>query len=197
MGRLLFDFQGSDTLSRMQPDNLWAPWRMAYIKQMDPQSEGHLSESQSVHSCFLCEAAKTAVPGDEAKQRLILLHDDRGVILLNKYPYSNGHLLIAPAQHIADLDDLTPTDRAGLMELTVVAERLLRSAINPQGLNIGMNLGRCAGAGLPGHLHIHVVPRWGGDTNFMQTVGHVRVIPQAIEESYLQLAQALDAIGEV
>lgn len=175
----------------MQPDNLWAPWRMAYIKQMDPLTGEHLSGSPSAGSCFLCEAAEVAVPGDEARQRLVLLRDDRGMILLNKFPYTNGHLLVAPGQHVADLTDLSPGDRGGLMELVVVAERLLRSAINPQGLNIGVNLGRCAGAGLPGHLHVHVVPRWGGDTNFMQTVGNVRVIPQALEESYSLFTETL------
>jgi len=175
----------------MQSDNLWAPWRMAYIKQMDPLSGEHLSDSSSAGSCFLCEAKGVTVPGDEACQRLVLLRDDRGMILLNKYPYTNGHLLIAPAQHVADLTDLSVGARGGLMELVVVAERLLHSAINPQGLNIGINLGRCAGAGLPGHLHVHVVPRWGGDTNFMQTVGHIRVIPQALEESYSLLSETL------
>lgn len=170
---------------------------MAYIKQMDPSSGEHLSESSSAGGCFLCEAATVMVPSDNARQRLTLLRDDRGMILLNKYPYTNGHLLVAPVRHVADLTDLPAADRAGLMELIVVAERLLRGAINPQGLNVGVNLGRCAGAGLPGHLHVHVVPRWGGDTNFMQTVGRVRVIPQAIEESYALLAQTLATLGQV
>ena len=90
-----------------------------------------------------------------------------------------------------ELSDLESTQRAGLIDLVALSEQLLRAGLNPQGLNIGINLGRCAGAGLPGHLHVHVVPRWSGDTNFMQTIGQVRVIPQSLEASYEQLAAAL------
>lgn len=133
-----------------------------------------------------------AQPGtEEAKRRLVLLRDDRGVMLLNRFPYSNGHLMVAPADHLADLPELTAAQRAGLMELTALAEKLLQTAINPQGFNVGINLGRCAGAGVPGHLHVHIVPRWHGDTNFMQTVGQIRVIPQALEESYEHLNAVL------
>lgn len=172
----------------MQSQNLWAPWRMAYIKQLDAKDE-----PGTPGRCFLCDAANA----DADRARLLVLHnDDRGVILLNRYPYTNGHLLIAPRAHVGDLTDMTAPARAGLMELTVLAERLLRAAMNPQGLNIGINLGRSAGAGVPGHLHVHVVPRWAGDTNFMQAVGQVRVVPQALDDSYEWLTQTLKQVRE-
>jgi ATP adenylyltransferase len=196
-------------------ENLWAPWRMNYIKQLAPGSDaqvapglgaaepapeksparedgGHGAPERA--ACFLCEAAAAQPGTDLARQRLLLVHDQRGVIVLNRYPYTTGHLLAAPAEHLADLTDLSPDQRAGLMELTALAEQVTRLAFGPQGINVGINIGRCAGAGLPGHLHVHIVPRWNGDTNFMSIVGQVRVIPQAIEESYAVLAAALRKI---
>ncbi|MEX0775279.1 MAG: HIT domain-containing protein [Phycisphaeraceae bacterium] len=186
-------------------ENLWAPWRMAYIKQLDQPAGPHeAGAARAAPPCFLCQAAKAQLPlpsegegrgeggrSPDAQRMLVLQSDARGVILLNRYPYTSGHLLIAPAQHVAELADLTPTQRADLMELTTQADGLLRLATNPQGINIGLNLGRCAGAGLPGHLHVHVVPRWNGDTNFLQTVGQVRVIPEALEATYELLTQTL------
>ncbi|MEX2214097.1 MAG: HIT domain-containing protein [Phycisphaeraceae bacterium] len=171
----------------MSTDNLWAPWRMQYLKQLDPD-EGF--KGDAVSRCFLCEAVTHAAGSDEANRRFILHNDDRGLILLNRFPYTNGHLLIAPRQHLGDLTDLSPAQRADLIELTALAEQIVRLAYNPQGLNMGINIGRCAGAGLPGHLHMHVLPRWGGDTNFITTVGEIRVIPQALEESFALLASA-------
>lgn len=180
----------------MEHQNLWAPWRMAYIRQFTPQNAAQLPESQQSQTCFLCEAAKTTVPSEEAQECLVLLRDERGVILLNRYPYTNGHLLVAPQEHLADLTDLSASQRADLIELTAVGQRLLRTAINPQGFNVGINLGRCAGAGIPGHLHVHVVPRWSGDTNFMETTGGVRVIPEALEDALTHLAGALEKMTE-
>lgn len=124
---------------------------------------------------------------------MILLTDDRGSLMMNRYPYSNGHLLVSPKKHVADISDLSSVERAGLMELADLGNRLLRKAMHCQGVNMGMNLGRCAGAGVPGHCHMHLVPRWNGDTNFMQACAGARVIPQALEESYEML---LDALGE-
>jgi ATP adenylyltransferase len=144
--------------------------------------------------CFICQAAATEPGTDLGHQRLLLVGDERGVIVLNRYPYTTGHLLVAPAEHLADLTDLSAGQRAGVMELTVLAEQATRLAFGPQGINVGINIGRCAGAGLPGHLHVHIVPRWNGDTNFMSIVGQVRVIPQAIEESYAALVEALRKI---
>ncbi len=178
----------------MEHKQLWAPWRMSYIEQLVEDASPAPSES-GTPACFLCEAIAAPCGGDDAAQRLVLHADEHGLLLLNRYPYTNGHLLVAPRQHVPDLGDLTPAARAGLMELTVLGQRVLRAAMNPQGLNIGVNLGRCAGAGLPGHVHLHIVPRWNGDTNFMQIVGQVRVIPQALEASYQLLRKAMEGLA--
>lgn len=169
--------------------NLWAPWRIDYIRGLDSEKSGGDSPT-----CFLCEAGKVGQSPEDMDRQLILRSDERGVLMLNRYPYTNGHLLVAPHDHVADLSDMTATTRTGLMELTELGGRLLRHTMNPQGLNIGMNLGRSAGAGVPGHLHMHVVPRWQGDVNFMDVVGGVRVIPQAIEASFAALKEALDVV---
>lgn len=162
---------------------------MAYIRELEAQGA-----QPPADGCFLCDAAAVAPRGEGAAARLadhLVLHsEDRGVILLNRFPYTTGHLLIAPRDHAADLADLSPGQRSGLIELVALAQSIVRTAYNPQGMNIGMNLGRCAGAGLPGHLHVHVVPRWNGDTNFLSIVGQVRVIPQALEESHRILRDA-------
>jgi len=182
----------------MESQNLWAPWRMAYIQQL---GAAPAATPQAQPVCFLCDAVAALDAADPAsapavaRDRLVLLHDPRGILMLNRYPYTNGHLLVAARAHVGDLAALTPQQRVGLIELTTVAQQLLQDAVHPQGINIGINIGRCAGAGLPGHLHVHLVPRWNGDTNFMQTIGHVRVIPQALEESYAHLSQALSQMS--
>lgn len=161
---------------------------MAYISGLDC---GDLPE-KSDGGCFLCAAADNALDAAGLERLLVLKRDERGILMLNRYPYTNGHLLAAPHEHVGDISDLSATQRAGLMELSELGTRALRKAMQPQGINIGMNLGRCAGAGLPGHAHMHVVPRWNGDVNFMQTLAAVRVIPQALEESYHLLNNALN-----
>jgi len=157
---------------------------MEYIRQLSPGPGSGTSPLDE--ACFICQAIE-----QPDKQHLVLLNDERGVMLLNKYPYTNGHLLAAPHAHVELLSDISPEQRADLMELTQLADELLRLSMNPQGMNIGINIGRCAGAGLPGHIHVHIVPRWSGDTNYMETVGQVRVIPQALAESYDLLADTL------
>ncbi len=156
---------------------------MAYISGLDDGDK----PSDKNGGCFLCAAAADGLDEAGLDKLLVLKCDERGILMLNRYPYTNGHLLAAPHDHIGDISDLTAKQRAGLMELCEIGSRLLRKTMSPQGINIGMNLGRCAGAGLPGHAHMHVVPRWNGDVNFMQTIGQVRVIPQALNESYNML----------
>jgi ATP adenylyltransferase len=174
----------------MVDQQIFAPWRMTYIRELEGQGA-----QPDADACFLCDAAAVQPGGGDADvqlaQRLVLHSEDRGLILLNRFPYTTGHLLIAPREHAAELTDLSAAQRAGLIELVALAQTLVRTAYNPQGMNIGMNLGRCAGAGLPGHLHVHVVPRWGGDTNFLSVVGQVRVIPQSLDESHRLLRDAL------
>lgn len=168
----------------MARENLWAPWRMEYVGGLaeDPADAG---------DCFLCEAWSD--PSRDA-ERGVIHRTDSGIIIINRYPYTNGHLLAALGDHLADLDQIAPAARAELMELCALGHRLLVAAVNPHGANIGINLGRCAGAGVPGHLHMHIVPRWSGDTNFMDVVGEVNVIPQAMRAAYDQLVAVLPKV---
>jgi len=162
---------------------LFAPWRLDYIRSIDKPAPGE---------CFLCDAV--AADNDELRrQRLVLWKSDHCIVLINRYPYTNGHLLIAPVAHKAELEQLSDEEQLDLLRQTVTAIELLKRAISPQGFNIGINLGRCAGASLPGHVHQHVVPRWGGDTNFMSVVADVRVVPQAMEQLWEELVKVRDA----
>ena len=158
-------------------ERLWAPWRTVYI------GKDHGGD------CFFCE--KLGAGEDEANH--VLWRGERVFVLLNIYPYTNGHLLIAPKRHVGELEDLTDEEMLELMQATRKAVRLLRAAFRPDGFNIGVNLGKIAGAGVPGHFHIHVVPRWAGDTNFMPVLGDVRVISEALDTTYRKLKEALAA----
>ena len=166
----------------MEWPNVMAPWRMSYIKGISEDG------GSGPGACFLCAAWQKH--DDDARQ-LVLHRDEHAMILMNKYPYTSGHLMVTPGEHRGDFTELTDAQLLSMSRLTVLAERLIQAVFNPQGMNIGTNIGRCAGAGLPGHVHTHLVPRWGGDTNFMTVIGQVRVIPQALEETYRQLAAAL------
>jgi ATP adenylyltransferase len=137
-----------------------------------------------VEGCIFC-----ALPakGDDAEAR-ILGRGEHGFVMLNTFPYNPGHLLVAPFRHIGEVEDLTEGELVDLGRLLQAAIRALRLEMEPQGFNVGMNLGRVAGAGIPDHLHWHVVPRWSGDTNFMPVVGETRVVPELVEETYRKLA---------
>ena len=138
--------------------------------------------------CFLCRYIST--PAEDA-ENLVLWRNKFVLVCMNRFPYTNGHLLVAPLAHKSDLDDLTDNEMLGLLQSLAKAQQALKKAINPHGFNVGLNLGRCAGAGLPGHLHFHIVPRWDGDTNFMAVTAQTRVIPQDINESYQAVKSAL------
>lgn len=159
-------------------DNLWAPWRMEYIESLD--------DGGAQPGCFLCHYRDTP---DDAAQRVVH-RAAHTMVVMNKFPYTNGHLLIAPFSHKAELDDLDDTEFAEVWAMTRSATALLKRVLQPHGFNIGINLGRCAGAGLPGHLHVHVVPRWNGDTNFMAVLGDVRVIPQSLDKLHRAFVEA-------
>jgi ATP adenylyltransferase len=135
--------------------------------------------------CVFCDVL--AGSDDDGVER-ILRRDDLAFVTLAKYPYNPGHLLVLPVRHVAELEDLTPDESAAVDALLVRSVRALRAESEPHGFNIGLNLGRVAGAGIPGHLHWHVVPRWGGDTNFMPVVGQTRVLPELIVETFERLA---------
>jgi len=166
------------------PAAIWAPWRLAYIESL---SEGGVSSGKSTDNdgdesgSFLLDYWRS--PGRDAANHVIERTGD-GMILLNRYPYSNGHLLIALGDARPTLLDYEPEQRAALWALVDRAVELAQRALEPQGLNIGINQGRAGGAGVPSHLHVHVIPRWGGDTNFITSVGGVRVIPSSLEAMY-------------
>jgi ATP adenylyltransferase len=158
--------------------NLWAPWRMEYIRGLHKPSE-----------CFLCEYVRNPQKDGD---NLVLWRAEHSFVVFNRYPYNNGHMLICPNRHIADLTQATEPEMNELMKLVRETQNVLKEAIRAQGFNVGMNFGRCAGAGLPGHLHIHVVPRWDGDTNYMAVCGGTDVISQGLRDLYDQLRQISD-----
>ncbi len=154
-------------------ERLFRPWRMSYV-------EGAKDEQQD---CFLCE---DAIAKDE-RDRLVLARSAQGMVVLNRYPYNGGHLMVAPLRHVGEPGDLTPGERQAVMDLLEECLEVLRAELKPDGFNLGANLGRVAGAGLPGHFHLHVVPRWEGDTNFMPVTGEAKVLPEALETTYDRL----------
>ena len=159
-------------------DQLWAPWRLEYIAKPAPPKSGE---------CFICSALAT----DKDRENLVALRSSQSVVVLNRFPYNNGHLLIAPNAHKGELHELDQGELLEVMETLRRMVTVLRDLIKPEGFNIGLNLGRVAGAGLPGHLHWHVVPRWNGDTNFMPVLGDAKVISQSLEAFWEMLTRAL------
>ncbi len=157
---------------------LWAPWRMTYIERPTTGKPGG--------DIFVDLPAQH----DDAKN-FILHRGKTAFVMLNAFPYTSGHLLVAPYRQTAELDGLDDTELLEVHQLIVMAIRWLRRAYNPQGFNVGVNMGAAAGAGIPVHIHWHIVPRWSGDTNFMTTVGQVRVMPQTLEETFARLREAV------
>jgi ATP adenylyltransferase len=142
--------------------------------------------------CFLCRASAVFDPADPADERLFVVErGDQSLVVLNRYPYNNGHLLISPRRHVGELSDMTRVEHLKCIEQIAGLTRVYRDRLNAEGFNIGLNLGRVAGAGLPGHLHWHLVPRWAGDNNFMPVLAGTRVIPQSLEELWEFLVGAL------
>ena len=159
----------------MRRENLWAPWRIKYIQGLGKSSE-----------CFICHNVKNPQDGTG---NLVVWRTPRCIVILNRFPYNNGHLLIAPLRHIPDLDQATGEELMEMILLVRESQRALSLAIKPHGFNVGMNFGRSSGAGLPDHLHIHIVPRWDGDTNFMKVCSDTNVISQSLVELLEQLKQ--------
>ncbi len=162
--------------------NIWAPWRMEYIRSLEGEDNG----------CFICNAVAHA---EHDERNLVLWRGAHTIVLLNRFPYTSGHTLIAPRNHHAGLEDVDDATLLELMQFTRDAKRVLEQAVKAQGFNIGINQGRCAGAGLPGHLHVHVVPRWGGDVNFMPVFGDVKVIPQMLTDTRELFLSAAAELG--
>jgi ATP adenylyltransferase len=157
-------------------DRLWTPWRYRYISREKPDGE----------ACIFCEKAA----GTDDAANFIVHRAQRNFVLLNIYPYNNGHLMIAPYEHVATLGEVDPETARELMDLTRHAEQVLRRIYHPGGINIGMNIGDCAGAGVADHIHMHVLPRWTGDAGFMTTVGETRVIPEDLESTWRRIREA-------
>jgi ATP adenylyltransferase len=153
---------------------IWAPWRIKYILG---KKEG----------CIFCDKIKE----NKDRENYILLRGENVFIILNTFPYSNGHLMVAPYKHVPDLDGLEESELAELMRLVKTCTQILKKTLNPEGFNIGANLGKVAGAGVEGHIHIHIVPRWEGDTSFISTVGDTKIIPESLDDTYKKLLAAL------
>jgi ATP adenylyltransferase len=165
-------------------DKLWAPWRSRYVASAakDPDPE-----------CIFCDKLQADAGRDP--ENYLLVRTERCFVILNLYPYNNGHLLVAPKRHVGDIEELTADEKLELFEVTGWMVRVLRRAFSPDGFNIGINVGRVAGAGIPGHFHIHIVPRWNGDTNFMPVLGDVKVISEGLDDTYRKLRAALEEEG--
>jgi ATP adenylyltransferase len=157
-------------------DNLWAPWRSDYIEKPSAGS-----------ACVFCELYQ---PGGDDREKLVLWRGPNTFVLMNRFPYNNGHLLVLPGAHHGRYDELAPDVFAAVHETLARAVRAVETALRPDGMNVGMNLGRVAGAGIPGHLHYHIVPRWNGDTNFMPVIGETKVISQHLLATYDRLKPA-------
>ncbi|HPT39336.1 MAG TPA: HIT domain-containing protein [Candidatus Omnitrophota bacterium] len=154
-------------------NKLWAPWRINYV-----------NSKIKTKGCIFCQAKKSRF------HDYVVFKTQRSICLLNIYPYNNGHLLISPLRHVADIERLSQAEILDMFECLKRAKRCLRKVLKPQGYNLGFNLGRPAGAGITGHLHLHIVPRWVGDTNFMPVIGNTKVISQSLEELVKRLKKA-------
>ena len=143
----------------------------------------YISQEVNREDCFICNAAGS----EEDEVNLVIGRTEHCIVLLNKYPYNTGHLIVSPRRHVGDITELNRAERDEVMDLTVRSVQEIRSEMQPHGFNLGANLGDVAGAGLPGHFHMHVVPRWTGDTNFMPVVGDAKVLPELLEETFKKL----------
>ena len=156
-------------------NHIWSPWRMKYIENTEKKEEG----------CVFCNAHAK----EDDTTTLIAFRGQLTFVILNLYPYTSGHLLVVPFEHVATLEELDQSTRAEMMELTSQCTTVLRKIYHPQGFNVGANIGEAAGAGVPGHVHIHIVPRWGADTNFMTVLGETRVLPESLEDTYKRVRE--------
>ncbi|HEY3780342.1 MAG TPA: HIT domain-containing protein [Fimbriimonadaceae bacterium] len=158
-------------------ERLWAPWRLSYIEKATPQG-----------GCIFVDLPAS----DNDRENLILYRGKTAFVMLNGFPYTNGHLMVAPYKHTADMNELDDDELLEINKLVALTLNWLKKAYQPNGFNIGVNLGNAAGAGIPSHIHWHIVPRWEGDTNFMGVVGDVRVLPQSLQDSYDRLKGVID-----
>jgi len=163
-------------------NRLWATWRMQYVTTLDKSPGG----------CVFCEIARA----EDGPENLIVHRGRSCYVVLNLYPYNNGHAMVIPLRHVPSLAELTDDERLEMMKLVSAMQVALEEELRAQGFNLGMNLGRAGGAGIPEHLHLHIVPRWMGDTNFMPVVGETKVLPESLENTYARLRRALARVLE-
>lgn len=166
-------------------NHMWSPWRSQHISERRPKKEGGADES--VFSRLVRE--------EQDEENLILWRGQWVFVIMNLYPYNNGHLMIVPYREIANYEDLTADEQVEVARTIESCIRWLKRALNPEGFNVGINLGKAGGAGIPRHLHVHVVPRWNGDTNFMSTVGDIKVIPEALKDTYMKIQSAIVSLA--
>jgi ATP adenylyltransferase len=151
---------------------LWSPWRMNYIMNHDKDED-----------CVFCQALKQ----EDNQENLVFFRGPESFLILNRYPYTSGHVMVVPYTHLAQLEDLPASTRAEMIELAAQAVQVLRALYTPDGFNLGINMGEAAGAGIASHIHLHVVPRWAGDTNFMSSLAQTRVLPENLSDSYRRI----------
>lgn len=163
---------------------LWSPWRSQYIESF--------KDEENKSSCFVCEAIENP---NEARERLVVFRNLMTIVLLNKFPYNAGHLLVCPIKHTSTLDGLSNQELLDLISVVRLATNVLKKAFVPHGFNVGINIGRVAGAGLPEHIHFHVIPRWNGDTSFISLISDTKVISQSMEDIYLKLSSLFQSGG--
>ena len=157
-------------------ENLWSPWRSKYIESF--------KEEQSDGKCIFCEAGQKDILD---MNNLVVHKSEKTLVIMNLYPYNNGHLMIVPKRHVGTIEQITPEESHELMDEIILAEKVLQKIYSPHGFNIGANLGRAGGAGIEEHIHFHIVPRWNGDTNFMPAIGEVKVISQDLADAKKKL----------
>ena len=160
-------------------ERLWSPWRLAYV-----------TGTSDTHQCIFCDALAC-----RDQESLIVARGQHSFVILNLYPYNSGHLMVVPNRHVGSLAGLSAEEAAEVMRLTQASETVLTEVYQPQGINVGINLGRPAGAGIVDHVHVHLVPRWTGDTNFMSVVGNVRVLPEEVHQSAERIRPAFARLG--
>jgi ATP adenylyltransferase len=158
--------------------HLFSPWRMPYI--------GRNKAAEKAKGCVFCRALKQ----EDGPGNLIVQRGQQAFVVLNRFPYTSGHLMVLPFIHVANLDEVEAATRAEMMELMTTATQVLNRVYKPEGFNLGANLGAAAGAGIEEHLHLHVLPRWAGDTNFVSTIGETRVLPESLEETWQRVKTA-------
>ncbi|HEX3793998.1 MAG TPA: HIT domain-containing protein [Acidimicrobiales bacterium] len=176
----------------MSLENLWAGWRHEYIREATERER----VSGSNHDASQCVFCRLAESGPPSADNLVVWRGELAFVVMNAYPYASGHVLVLPLRHVGNLGDLSAAESSELWQATQSSVAAIEAAYNPDGLNMGANLGRAAGAGLPSHLHLHVLPRWSGDTNFMTSIAGTRVMPETLELAWKKLNESWPAQQE-